>query len=263
MSLLGEERKKIIVERVNAEGQINTLTLAEEMGVSSETIRKYLDELEKQNKLKKVYGGAVQVSLYKEELPIMLREIAHLSEKQLIAQKASTLIEDNDVIIVDEGSSAYKLVEFIVHKKNLTIVTPSLSILSYLVDMQLKGLFDGKIIFIGGTVSSLHGRVTGSIAEEFISQIYAQKAFVSTEGISMDGGVTDFDADKSLLSRKFIQNAEMKYVLCDHSKIEKRSFYRICKIDELTGIICDTAPPPNWMKYIKKSKVSWIDPSQD
>jgi Transcriptional regulators of sugar metabolism len=111
-------------------------------------------------------------------------------------------------------------------------------------------------------VNSLHGRITGSIAEEFVSDIFVKKAFISTVGVSLEGGVTEYDSEKALLSRRFIQNAQVKYALCDHTKLGKRSFYKICNLNELTGIVCDKRPSQRWIQYIEKYNMEWIAPSE-
>ncbi|MCI1966778.1 MAG: DeoR/GlpR family DNA-binding transcription regulator [Oscillospiraceae bacterium] len=262
MSLTGEERKKVILEQVNTNGKVKADDLANQLQVSTETIRKYLIELEAQHKLKKVYGGAVKASLEKEELPFNLREISNISEKQKIGIEASKIVEDNDTIILDEGSTTFKMVEYIICKKNLTILTCSLPIVSILCDLQVKEMFDGNIVLIGGAVNARHVRVSGVVAEEFMNSFYASKAFISTEGVSIAGGVTSYDADKALLSKRLVQNAQYKYVLCDHTKLGVRTFYKICDIRELTGIICNDGPNEQWSEYIKNHNVSWISPKR-
>ncbi len=262
MSLIGEKRKQIILERVEQEGQISTSSFAEEMNVSTETIRQYLDELEAENKLKKVYGGAVKAARYQEEPPFRISAISHLAEKTVIAQEAARLIGDNDIVILDEGGTAYKLAEQIVRKKNLTVVTPSLSILSFLVEMELKKVFDGKIVLVGGVVDSLHDRVAGPMAEEFLQPLYAQKAFISAEGVDLEGGITAFDSEKAVLSRRLIGHAQEKYVLADHFKLGNRSFFKICGFAEISGVVCDRVPSQKWLQQMKKDQTRWFAPQQ-
>ncbi|MBS7526936.1 DeoR/GlpR transcriptional regulator [Fusibacter paucivorans] len=262
MSIVGEERKNIILEQINTKGKIKVEEIAMQLKVSTETTRKYLSELEQQGKLKRVHGGAVKSFLEKQELPFSLREIENISEKQGIALEASKLIEDNDIIALDEGSTTYKVIEYITGKKNLTILTCSLPILSVLCDLAVKGIFDGKIIFIGGVVNAKHLRVSGGISEEMLDLIYVNKAFISTEGVSLEGGVTSYDCDKAMLSRKLVNNAKYKYVLCDHTKLDVRTSYKICDLKALTGIICDSAPEKKWIDTLKQNDILWLSPSK-
>ncbi len=262
MSISGEERKRIILEQLNVHRKVKVDDLASQFRVSTETVRKYLNELEALNKLKKVYGGAVKIAYEEGELPYKVREIANISAKRAIALEASRLIEDNDIIALDEGSTPLQMIEYIVCKKNLTVVTCSLPMLSALCDLVLRGVFDGRIIFMGGIVSAKHLRVSGTITEAFMDSIYVNKAFISVDGVSADGCVSSFDADKSLLSRKMMMNAQYKYVLCDHSKLKVRTFYKICDVQELTGIICDTEPDETWIDNLEKYNILWISPSE-
>jgi DeoR/GlpR family transcriptional regulator of sugar metabolism len=232
------------------------------MKVSTETIRKDLDELESYNLLNKVYGGAVKIPLEREEAPFAMREISHAQEKDAIAIAASKQVNDNDIVALDEGSTTLKMVEYIARKKNMTIVTSSLPALSLLVEMSLKGIFDGNIIIVGGRVNCRHLRVSGSISCKFMNDIYVSTAFISTEGLSLDGGVTSYDCDKAELSRRYLLSARSTYVVCDHTKLDARTTYKICDIRELTGIVCDLMPPPEWEKAFEGMGVSWVSPER-
>lgn len=81
MSLVGEERKDFILNLLNLEGKVKTGELVDKLKVSSETIRRYLEELEEENKLKRVYGGAVKYNLHREEASHIKREVTRAEEK--------------------------------------------------------------------------------------------------------------------------------------------------------------------------------------
>ncbi|CAN7430986.1 DeoR/GlpR family DNA-binding transcription regulator [Paenibacillus sp. LjRoot56] len=102
MSLIGEERKDYILNQLNLEGKVKTNELVESLGVSSESIRRYLEELEEENKLKRVYGGAVKINLSREEPSQLKREVLYAEEKRKIGRAAATLVEDNEVIFIDD-----------------------------------------------------------------------------------------------------------------------------------------------------------------
>lgn len=94
MSLLAEERKKRIVDLIEDHGQVKVNDLAKEFNVSMETVRRYLEELEYEKKLKKVYGGAVKVESSIIEPSMFEREIVRIEEKKRIGMKAASLIKE-------------------------------------------------------------------------------------------------------------------------------------------------------------------------
>lgn len=123
MSLVGEERKKHILELIEAHEKVTVDHLADTFDVSRETIRRYLNELEAQGKLKKVYGGAIKVSYGKIEPAYTGRETQHKAEKSLIGKKAAELIKSNEFIFIDEGSTTLQIIPHLLNIPALTIVT--------------------------------------------------------------------------------------------------------------------------------------------
>ena len=109
MSVVGEERKRTILEKVEFKGKVKVSELAREFAVSTETIRRYLEELDREKKLKKVYGGAVQLPGAGIEAPMLEREMLHIEEKKRIGYKAATFVEDGDVIAIDDGGPPFKM----------------------------------------------------------------------------------------------------------------------------------------------------------
>ncbi len=258
MSLLGEERKKYILEVLDEKGKVEVSDLAVKLNVSTETIRKYLIQMDKEKKLKKVYGGAVKMPLDTMEPSQYTRESFLSKEKREIGKIAAGLVQDNDVIILDEGSTVMQMIQYLTNKNNITLITNSIPVLSLLMDYEKKGLFNGKCIFIGGLVESKHLRVSGSIAEQFINDFFVDKSFLSTEGITKEFGVTSYNSNKAILSRKFMKCAKENIVLFDHSKIGFRRYYKIADITDFDVLICNQDAPPAWKKDLKDRNMNWI-----
>lgn len=258
MSLIGEERKDLILNMLNLEGKVRTVDLVDKLKVSSETIRRYLEELEAENKLKRVYGGAVKINLAREEPAHFKREITRAEEKRRIGRAAASLVEDNDVIFVDDGTTTQQMIHYLLGKKNITVLTVSVPVLYLLIDYQNKDLFSGEIYFIGGKVNSKHSRVSGAIAEKMIETFYADKAFISIDGIMMGQGITGFDAERGQLARKLIEHSKQSIVLSDHSKFGEVQFYKIADLKEIDLIISDFPVPKEWEPYLAEKGVNWI-----
>ncbi|OKP83049.1 DeoR/GlpR family DNA-binding transcription regulator [Paenibacillus sp. P32E] len=259
MSLASEERKETIMTLLNERGKVIANELSLLFEVSTETIRRDLDELEKENKLKKVYGGAVKFKV-EVEPPLLEREAIHVEAKRKIGILAAGLIEDNDVIVVDEGSTALQIIHCLEGKQHLTILTNSVPALMLLIEFQKRGTFNGKLIFIGGEVSAKHLRVSGPIAEKVLEGFYVNKSFVSVDGVSLENGITSYDYEKAVFTRQMIRNSEMAIVVADSSKIDKRTVAKIADLDEIHMIVTDQAPSPKWKAPLQKIAVQWIYP---
>lgn len=258
MSLIGEERKRKIIGILDIQEKVTVRYLSEQLQVTTETVRKYLEELEAEKKLKKVYGGAIRTPEEFEEPSYLKREILHYEEKQRIGKAAAEFVQDNDVIALDEGSTVLQMIRHLVHKRNLTVCTNSFPVAALISEYANRQPFFGKVIFLGGTVSLKHMRVTGPLSEQMMSSFYVDKAFISVDGISLMHGLTSLDADRGTLSIRMKEQAKQAYVLADHSKFEARGMYRMAELDASLAIVSDREAPEDWRAALSARGVEWV-----
>ncbi|MED4401845.1 DeoR/GlpR family DNA-binding transcription regulator [Metabacillus fastidiosus] len=244
MSLLAEERKKVITELIEEHGQVKVNDLAAQFTVSTETIRRYLEELEGEKKLKKVYGGAVKMETA--EPSMFEREILRMEEKKRIGSKAASFVKEGEVIFIDEGSTTLQMCAALKDIFNITVITNSFPLATILMDYESKQLFHGEIIFLGGQIRSKHFRASGSLTEKMAKEFYADKAFIAIDGIHKQAGLTSFDIEKCLLSKIFIENANTSFILVDHSKIDVKANYKIVSLESADYILSDVQIPEEW-----------------
>src|SRR5690625_1378430 len=195
--------------------------------VSTETVRKYLDDLQEEGKLTKVYGGAIPPPIKEFERPSLEREILNKEEKEQIGCMALELINDFDVIGIDDGSTPFYLAKHLKGKQNLTIVTSSINSLNVLVNSISLGLFTGKIILLGGEIDPVHQRVIGELSLDMLNNIYVDKYFISADGLSETGVITSHDVSKGIITKKIMDHANENILLLDHTKMGKRGHYKM------------------------------------
>lgn len=258
MSLNGEERRKIILDLLSSSGKVNARHLSEKLEVSSETVRRDLDILEQEKKLKKVYGGAIKAFWSGAEPPFLQRAVRFENEKRRVGNKAGEYVEDNDVILIDVGTTTLQMLHSLCGKKDITVVTNSIPALTMLVDFKNSDRFSGHILFIGGEINAEQMTVSGPISEWVTDQLYVNKAFIATCGISLDCGLTSYDAREASLSRKLISKARQTFILADSSKIGVTNLYKFADLSEIDAVICDCDAPSEWKEGLRKKNVAWI-----
>ncbi|WP_211749336.1 DeoR/GlpR family DNA-binding transcription regulator [Paenibacillus sp. Marseille-Q4541] len=258
MSLVGEERKKIILDILNLEGKVRSTDLAEKLQVSGEMIRRYLEDLEAEKKLRRIYGGAVKIELTREEPTYLNRQVVRVEEKKRIGRAAAELVEDNDVLFIDDGSTTMQVIHYLQNKQNVTIVVFSFQVLHLLVEMQNEGLFTGQIYFLGGRVLSKFSRVTGGMAESIAENFSVDKAFISVDGLRLDRGITGFDLERGYLIRKIVNQAQLTVAMTDHTKFGGIHPYQIIDMKDIDIIVTDVEVPLQWTATLKQKNVSWI-----
>lgn len=258
MSLLSEERKKLILEKIDTYGKVHVVSLAEQLQVSSETIRRDLDSLVKTEKLKRVYGGAVKISNDEVEPPYQQRQIINRDEKIAIGKQASLLINDGDTIFLDTGTTILEFARYIDGNKRLTFITNSLPTANLLNDSLSQGLIRGKLIILGGEISPDQRSVSGHLCEEMLKNFYVDKAFLSVGGVSIDSGISDYDPNESAISKQVAYNSKEVIVLADNSKMGVQSFTSVVALDKVDIIVSDKNPPPSWVPTLEQKGVKWI-----
>lgn len=253
MSLSYEERKETILKTLEVKGKVRVQEMAEVLRVSSETIRRDLEKLEKEGALKKVYGGAVKSKLNLGELPFEQKVTINQREKRAICRAAASLVEQDDIIMIGHGTTVLEIVYFLSDKQNVTIVTPSIPVL--LLAMEV---FKGKIIFIGGELEREQKLMYGPLSERMLEQIKVNKAFIAAAGISYTDGITDYDLHGANISRKMMERAEEAIVLADHTRFGKTAFAHICRLTDPSMIITDQGCSDEWKKILSEMEVEFL-----
>lgn len=263
MSFIGEERKKIILDTLELEGLVRTSDLSEKLKVSGEMTRRYLEELEKEKRLKRIYGGAVKVNVSREELPHLNREVVRAEEKKKIGLAASVLIEDNDVVFVDDGSTPMQVIYYLQDKQNITVVVYSFDLLRLIMDLYSKGLFSGHIYLLGGRVLPRYSRVAGGMAETMAENFHVDKALISVDGFTIDKGITGFDLERGYLLRKVASTAKLTVVMTDHTKFGNSCPYKILDLKDIDVIVTDVPQPSQWMPHLEQRSITWINAMEE
>ena len=232
---MSKERDKEILEILVAKKQATVKELADRLFVSEPSIRRDLANLEKQNLIKRVHGGAVieETALSKNKIPFAIRELEQSNAKVIIAQKAIELVHDNDVIFLDASTSAYQLIPFLQSKRNLTVITNGVRALEKLAE------YDIHTISTGGSLVASCMALVGEDAYRTIESINADIAFFSCRGLSNEGYLTDIAPAENHVRSKMIKNAKRSYLLCAKDKIGKKYYHNLCHSRELDGVITD------------------------
>ncbi|MDR0270806.1 DeoR/GlpR family DNA-binding transcription regulator [Paenibacillus sp.] len=250
MSLTYEERRRTILARLSTEGKVQVHDLAGLFNVSTETIRRDLDRLEKEGRLRKVYGGAVQTRSERIEPTFIKRSQMHQHEKQAIGKTAASLVKEGETVLLDNGTTTIEIMRELMERSDVTVITNSLPILL----CALEG-FKGKIIFAGGEVNMGCQASTGAIAHQLLDQFKVNKAFISAGGISLADGITEYNLEEALLSRKMMQRAEESILVADHSKFGVTTFTQIAPIEQISMIVTDPGCSQEWIEALNKLDV--------
>lgn len=235
------------------DGKVVVSELAEQFDVTEETIRRDLEKLESDGYAKKTYGGAVSKQSSTLDLPYNVREGVNVTEKQLISDKISDMIQDGERIMLDSSSTALYVLKKIKTKKNLTVITNSVKILLELADKS-----DWTVLSTGGVLKNGALSLTGSSAEKMIASYHVDTAICSCKGVDPTLGVTDSNEADCLIKQSMLASAERRVLALDHEKFDRKSFVRVCDLSDVDVIVTDAEPSEKWLGYCNEHKIEII-----
>ena len=229
--LLSAERHQRILERVSSEMAVDFASLAEELNVSSMTVRRDVRILEEQGYIKMTRGGASAQLVSHKDILINPRSLDKSVAKSQIGQYSASLIEEGEVIFLGTGSTTAAFAQFLPNNLNITVITPSIPHASLLTSRGVH------VISTGGVVTTADMAQTGSIAEETIGRFMATRGIIGSGGVSKKDGLTEFDQVIADINRAIIANCEELMVLIDPSKAGISANYRVAPIAEVDEFV--------------------------
>ncbi len=247
------ERHHVILEQLQKQEKVWVTELANWLDVTPETIRRDLAELEMNEKVSRVHGGAVPYSSVEKEMVYAKKMSLHFEEKKRIAKHAAELIQDGDTIAVDVGTTTVHIADMLEDVHGLTIVTNSLSAANRFNLAIEEGRVTGQVMMLPGVTNPYQLSVKGTYTVEFLRRFNLNKSFISCGGITKEA-VYDFDIEESLVSEVMIKCSREAILLTDSSKLNKRSLFEIGPISNLSKIISDQEKPDNW----HENRYEWI-----
>ena len=207
--------------------------LCKELNVSEATMRRSLQSMHERNLLERVHGGATLRGALRPEQLFSDKEGQLNQEKSRIAEAALAMIEDNDVIYLDGGSTILCLARLLDQRKNLTIVTNSLMAASILMESG------HKLILTGGEFRAISRTLVGPLSAHVIRNITVNKAFMGTIGLTLSDGMSTTDASEAFTKLQVLPRARQVILLADHSKLGFSSFVHSGDLRSINVLITD------------------------
>lgn len=249
------KRIHLIEDYINKEKSVSLDDLCKKFDVSKNTIRRDIDYLVEQDIVYKVYGGVElntkpalnSLTSYDERFQ------KHSEEKQRIAERAAELIEDNETVFIDTGTTCPGMIHCLRDKK-VIVITNSLQIA-----VNALGYSNIKIISIPGILLNETRSFVGAHAEKYLSDFNINKAFMSCTGISLEKGVTNSSFEEYAIKKTVMQHTKKRYLLADFSKFGATGMMTFAKFQDFTGIISNGKPDKNFMTRFQQLSVKYYD----
>lgn len=238
---------------LQAHHRVSTDTLADEFGVSRETVRRDLLELEGEGHVKRVHGGAVLPHPAAEE-PFQERMNLHLNEKKAIAKHAIKLLKPGQCVMIDAGTTTSVFARELAKVPNLLVVTNSIEIVTTLHQSD-HGV---QVLLVGGRMVSDVPATYGEFSLADIARFNADVAVLSPVAFHSEQGATSYDIHEAEIARAMITQSHKVIMLADHTKLETTSRVQYCTPAEVDILVTSAGAEPEDLDALRKKGLKEI-----
>ncbi|RAG80962.1 D-beta-D-heptose 1-phosphate adenosyltransferase [Streptacidiphilus pinicola] len=233
------ERQQQILVLAQEQGRVDVPTLAEEFGVTQETIRRDLSALDKAGLLHRVHGGALPAGTLHLEPGLAERDSTAAAEKERIARAAlgvlPSLLPEEGTLLLDAGTTVSRLAALLPQDSRYTVATNALPVAARLADHPSLTLH-----LIGGRLRHRTHAAVDAWALRDLADMHADLAIVATNGFSAEGGLSTPDLAEAAVKRAMVTGARRVLLVADSSKYGARHFARFADLRQIDLLVTDT-----------------------
>ena len=251
--MTAEQRKQRILELLKEKDSVRVTNLSRLFGVSEVTIRTYLEDMDKKGLLSRIHGGAV--SSYKPYYSMNLNQRLETNQqaKVEIAERVAELIQPNDTVMLNAGTTTLLVFRKFPASYNLSIVTNSISIA-----LEASGNPNYNVILVGGSVNTKYQFTYGNDAVKQLQKYHADKLILSVDGIDVDHGFSTYYNKEATVDMAMIEQSDCCIVAADHSKFGHSAFAKISNLSVADYVVTNGHPSSELLEALEENGVTII-----
>ena len=248
-------RLTAILKELRRSGTVSVETLSTDLDVSLVTIRRDLDQLERDGLLHRTHGGAVSIEPlfyepFKNDRSFQAQLVKFADEKRRIGRAAAALIEKGETIALTPGTTTTEVIRSLPLNQNITVVTNTVN-----VAMELSKRKDLDIFVTGGHLRGDWFSLVGPTAIQSLQRMLIHTLFIGADGIDAVWGPSCLSSDESDLNSAMVKLARRRIAVVDHSKFGVVAGWRICQTRDLHFLITDTGATEEMIEPFRKAGV--------
>lgn len=250
-----QQRREAILSLAYRLGHVTVRQISQDLDVSEATVRRDLHSLASEGLLELTHGGASVVR--NSDYSFISKSMRNIEAKRTIAQMACDLISDGEQLFIDSGTTCFEMTSFLRSKKSLSVVVNSVRTAQ---ELQAPGV---SVLLLGGQYRPDRMDVVGPITFEVLERLRGYRAFLGTDGISREFGLTSVDIEGAHIFNLAAKNARECILMADSSKFDQPSLYKITDFSCISTVITERKPSPEWQKFFDSQNVKIIYPAKE
>ena len=233
--MYAEERQQAIAALVADAGRVSVAELAVRFGVTNETVRRDLSSLERAGLVRRVHGGVVPANALRVlETAVSDRDRSSADEKDRIAKAALDCVPSGGTVVLDAGTTTARLAGLLPLDQRLDVITHAVPIASRLAGHPSIGLR-----LLPGRVRPTTQAAVGDDTVAALGRLRTDVAFVGTNGVSADHGLSTPDHGEAAVKRAIVTGARQVVVLADAGKLGQEHLVRFAELNEIDVLVTD------------------------
>ncbi len=254
MRISTEQRRNQILDTLRANGRVRVSELSEKYGISEVSIRNDLETLENQGFLCRVHGGAVMINKSYINMNLDERFTTNAVNKRQLADKIADCVDDNDIIMMNAGTTLIYVLRAIQDKKNITIVTNSIQNA-----LEAMSYHSFNVILLGGQLDEKYQYTHGLDTLKQLDKYHAVKGIFSVDGINSVTGLSLYYSNEIEVINKMMDLVDSVIIAADSSKIGKNTFTRVSSTSKVDVIVTNKSDNTEEIRKLKEKGIKIIE----
>ncbi len=252
-----QARRNFIAQLLHERQTVSVAELTARFGVTDTSIRHDLTILQKAGRLRRVHGGAVSHLSAGISASVLARAHENLAEKKRIGERAATLIQVGDAVLLDSGSTVAQLAAQVPEPLRvsdaITIVTHSLPVVE-----EVSVWEQPHLICLGGLYLPTHRASVGPLTLANLRDLTADVAFLGCDGLTLEGGLTTPHMLIAEVGAAFAASARRVVALADATKLGRAGFTPIVPLEAINVLVTDQRADPDLVTQVRRAGIEVI-----
>jgi DeoR/GlpR family transcriptional regulator of sugar metabolism len=249
-----QQRRDVILASAYRDGFVAVRQLADDLDVSEATVRRDLHGLAAEGLLQLNHGGASVVR--GSDHSFLSKVTQNVEAKQTIAQLAAQLVRDGEQLFLDSGTTCFAMTAFLRAKRGLSVIVNSIRTAQ---ELHAPGI---NVLMLGGQYRADRMDTIGPMAIASLDKLRGYVAFLGTDGIGLDFGLTAIDIESAHIFGQAIRNARQSILLADSSKFDNPGLYKIADWSMVSKVVTEKRPTETWCSFFVEHNIELIYPQE-
>lgn len=245
-------RHRRLLDHIRQHGDTSVEELARVLGVTSQTIRRDIRELEDARLLARYHGG-VGIPSTVENIDYDQRRVMDTEAKCRIAQLAAARVENGRSLIINIGTTNEEVAKALLRHHGLRVITNNLNVASIMSDCP-----DAEVIVAGGVVRNRDRGIVGEATIDFMRQFKVDIGIIGVSGIENDGTLLDYDYREVRVTQAIMEQSREVWLVADHTKFGRHALVRVGSIAQVHKFFTDLPVPPEAADAFEKAGIEVI-----